>query len=351
MRALILKELKPEFKALYKLTLDGNIDRSLRQYLRTEVKDIKDKYNTYKIDPLANKMLVFGNRGAWAREKIEELRKEVFAAKKPGIDNLGQWVSVEIECIFEAESDLSDLITYIRSNALTKFVTIKNDGSVHPSHDDGCDYDNGEDCSCGLGDHVAKEIVVTFKYNDWQVLEMICDKLNSLNAYVNKTCGLHVHFDCRGMSARQVTTLGKRVALCVPALKQMLPASRQNNQYCQTVINGHRTGSRYAFVNMQSFGKHNTLEIRGHSGTIDAVKIINWIKIIKTIMTKRNTKPINNIMDLITFYRLPSDLALYAKNRYLKFNKSVAVDNVDDIENDHNTSVEQNELPQVAVAA
>jgi hypothetical protein len=246
----------------------------------------------------------------------------------------------------------TQFVSFIRGEKLSKFITIKNDGSIHVGSEDdeidhdhgGCNNPDGDDdyCNCCNGDcecepntpEFGREIVVTFKYNEWNTLNLICSKLNELGCRVNKTCGLHVHFDCRHLKYNQVITLAKRVALVVPALKQMLPSSRQNNQFCEQNINLGRGGGRYAFVNVKSYHKHSTLEIRGHSGTTDAIKIIQWIKLLRIIMQKRNTTMIETVKNLVQKMPFEADTAKYMVERAKKFSK-VKDTSLDDVEQDN----------------
>lgn len=91
-------------------------------------------------------------------------------------------------------------------------------------------------------------------------------------------------------------------------------------------MNGFRNGSRYAFVNCHSYRKHKTLEIRGHSGTIDADKILNWIGICAAIMFKRGAIEQQTTMaGVIGAVGMSADLADYAFRRVNQFNPTTIV--------------------------
>lgn len=339
----LLKNLAREYQLLWEASKSGKLDNELTKLLASRVKDAK--VVSMENDPLIDKMSQFGNEGAWGNLKLKELAKLIYEGKGPDNVRLGDWISVEIECIFKSTDAENEFVKIIRKNGFTKFITLKDDGSIHPEEgrsDNSCEC-SAEDLDENDGDcrgdcrpeqrEIGKEIVVTFLYGDWEILNMVCRTLNRLKSRVNKTCGLHVHFDCRHISARQVTTLGKKVARVIPALKQILPRSRQSNRFCADPINTHNRGERYSFVNLHSFRKHKTLEIRGHSGTTDPVKIANWIKIIKTVMTHRNKAEILTIDQMLNTFNFTPDLAQYITKRAEKFATAKRSD--DDVADDN----------------
>lgn len=116
-------------------------------------------------------------------------------------------------------------------------------------------------------------------------------------AWVDKTCGLHVHVDARhlrkpGMGADDHMDLDlcdaaetyDRLTLLYPVLKRLVPRSRWNNKYCRFYNNrgGSDTyrrpgnGDRYAAINWCSYARHRTIEFRLGSGSTNLVKIESW---------------------------------------------------------------------------
>lgn len=110
-------------------------------------------------------------------------------------------------------------------------------------------------------------------------LYKICDLLRG--HVVNKSCGLHVHLDCRGKSEAEVWALAKKVDAWLFALRELVPESRRANEYCKFGIS--RT-DRYRAVNFMAFREHQTLEIRLHSGTVDYTKIISWVRLLELLL-------------------------------------------------------------------
>lgn len=337
MNPTLIQKMPKEIQVLWQISkkkaLNKEFDRLVRQYIQNNRAIVK--YDN--IDPLEVKYELFPKTGDWASVKIKELSSLLYEDKKPEEVDVGKWISVEIECVFTRKNAEGEFVSFVRKHGYNKNVTIKNDGSIHPDQVECEGHEEDEDgneleCDCPT-DSYGKEIVVTFRYGEWDIIKAICQKLVKLSCIVNKTCGLHVHFDCRHLSPRQAGTLGKRVAQTIPALKQLLPHSRQENEYCRIDINkinpptrdrSQGRYDRYAFVNMLAYNKHKTIEIRGHSGTLDYLKICNWIRLIHTIMAKRNTKPITTVTELINTFDLESDLVGYVVNRFDKFSQERA---------------------------
>ena len=365
MNPLIKGRLPTDYQLLWQLTKTQRLSGELAQMIQNQVKQVRKNFRNTKKDPLTEKFLNFGNEGMWSQNKLRELSKFLYEPKKPDAVNVGNWISVEIECIMPTEEAETTFIKFVRKHGFSKFITIKTDGSlrtISPRRQDR-EEETRQRAETGT-QHISRmrnppvspdlreeqeqtrtaygrEIVMTFEYGNWRFVNMICSELNRVKAYVNSSCGLHVHFDCRHLRAEDVLRIGKRVAHSVPALKQILPPSRQANRFCARDINEFqgRNEDRYSFVNLQAFQRHGTLEIRGHGGTCDPVKIVNWIRILKKIMDKRSRKTITSVSELINQYKLETDLIEYINARYSKFNQvhEVAPEQVllDDIEIDN----------------
>lgn len=125
--------------------------------------------------------------------------------------------------------------------------------------------------------------------------EIVARALDDAGATVNSTCGLHVHFDASDLNLDHLKTIMHRYADHESEIDAFMPASRRgnSNQYCmslqqlcwaaiddaasiRSLVNAQ--GSRYYKVNLQSFLRHGTIEFRQHSGTVNAAKIINWVR-------------------------------------------------------------------------
>lgn len=116
--------------------------------------------------------------------------------------------------------------------------------------------------------------------------------LKTIGAKVNKTCGLHVHVGLEGVKPAKVREIIERYANMEAKIDAVMPESRRSNRYCAGMRNiltsivskstiremAQAQGGRYYKVNLQSYLRHGTIEFRQHSGTVEAEKIINWVK-------------------------------------------------------------------------
>lgn len=240
------------------------------------------------------------------------MKKRIWDNHDVPTEFLGKWRSVEIECLFKNYNNKDEFVKFVESKEYSDLITLKDDGSI---------YGEGE----------SAEIVVSFRKGDERILVEICQFLKD-RAFVNKSCGLHVHFDMRHVTPKRVRAYGHRLAKAIPALKLMLPKSRRDNEFCYLDINRLATcdcgdwdcsdcdndndDDRYAFVNLQAYGRHKTIEVRAHSGTINSKKILNWIRICEVIMSRKEaSKKIESIDKLLETYKFNKKIKAYIKQR------------------------------------
>lgn len=361
MKKLIVNKMGLEAKALWELSRKSRLTGPFAELLRDHVQEIKGEYANYEIDSLTDKAKKFRKPGSWGKFQIEQLPSMVYDInKKPWEVYKGEWVSVEVELIMRSPEVCDRFAAFCKEKGWSRYVTIKDDGSLRLGSE--------SECSCGAGgsrDHregcgrnsVCKELVITFRYGHWEMITELCAFLNRNRCGVNRSCGLHVHFDCRHLNADEVTKVGGKVALTIPALKTMLPRSRQDNDYCREYINtmsergGDRT-SRYAFVNLQAYNRHKTIEFRGHSGTTDSRKIINWIKILRTIMdSPKVNEEIYSVVDMASAIPFDDEIKNYMNERAAKFASQRRVSGDDIYEDNANTqAMAVNEAPEQSVS-
>lgn len=128
-----------------------------------------------------------------------------------------------------------------------------------------------------------------------------CDELQKSDHNVNKSCGLHVHFDRRGYDYTVLWLQTRRMVSWLRALQELVPLSRRSNGFCK--ISSSRT-NRYRAVNFTAAQRHNTLEVRLHSGTIDFTKIVEWIRLLEAI-TQQTRGPKKGLTCLQVLATLP----------------------------------------------
>lgn len=134
-------------------------------------------------------------------------------------------------------------------------------------------------------------------------IKKVCQAMKQAGATVNVTCGLHVHHDARDFNVNTFKNIVKIYARFETTIDTLVAPSRRGNEntYCQTLqrvnmdrllkqtsIDGIRYtyGSRYLKLNLDAYITHGTVEFRQHQGTIDAEKIINWIKLTQAIVER-----------------------------------------------------------------
>ena len=154
----------------------------------------------------------------------------------------------------------------------------------------------GYDCSLRASEPYhyteGREVRIMLRYGKWSRLHKLCDHLKRQKVEVNKTCGLHIHLDCRNLTRSATITRGKRLESALPWLFQIVPPSRRwsrqpgekypegrENQYCLPLF---EEGSKYAAINMSAYrsGGRKTIEVRVHSSSLNPDKIVNWIELL-----------------------------------------------------------------------
>jgi Putative amidoligase enzyme len=140
-------------------------------------------------------------------------------------------------------------------------------------------------------------------------VEKVCQVLGENGVKINKSCGLHIHFDAQNMTANHLKNLVINYGNFESVIDSFLPESRRgnNNTYCKSVrsleaqISSATTirkmaeaiGSRYYKLNLQSYLRHQTIEFRQHSGTVEYTKISNWILFLHNLVEYSATKRIS----------------------------------------------------------
>jgi len=156
-------------------------------------------------------------------------------------------------------------------------------------------------------------------------IKQLCEMLNGERFRVNTSAGLHIHLDGAGLvpASRRAEPKAMKDALCFymameEVLMSFLPNSRRNNRYClalngaytRTAIASVKTmaglesvwyksrnrdrinnrkatkydGSRYYGINFHSLLKDGHVEVRFHSGTLNATKILEWTNLHQRVL-------------------------------------------------------------------
>jgi hypothetical protein len=152
-----------------------------------------------------------------------------------------------------------------------------------------------------LGDYVRGcEIVSPVLRGDdgFAQLEKVCQAVTIFGCTVRKNCGLHVHIGARNQPVSFFKNLAKLYVHYEEVIDSVLSPSRRGseNHYCQpnrfSALDLERaqdtgqvlrvltatTSDRYRKLNFASFWRHGTVEFRHHQGTVEPVKVSNWVK-------------------------------------------------------------------------
>ena len=152
-------------------------------------------------------------------------------------------------------------------------------------------------------------------------VRIVSEVLIRLGAKINRSCGLHVHFDAANMDLTNWKRLISNYAGLESTIDSMMPQSRRGdtNTYCRSMkianlrskIESARTldqlrnifPNRYSKINTQAFSRHRTIEFRQHSGTFESEKIINWIVFLHNLVdySKNNAIETDNFESLKKF--------------------------------------------------
>ena len=171
-------------------------------------------------------------------------------------------------------------------------------------------------------------------YKMQEVITTLCAILKDIGAKVNTSCGLHVHLDQRNRTPEEVQQTFANFIRAQNLLLSVVPKSRRENHFCKkhrgTDFQSAMYGQRYKIVNASAYRKHKTIEIRLFNGTVNATKIINWVK---TLWAIENGQPVLRCPKTFDIARRywpldPSTLE-WLKKRQEKFKQAVTADNTD----------------------
>jgi hypothetical protein len=196
------------------------------------------------------------------RAKINNILK---VTKKPMTTE--RHIGVELEASIPRKN-LEALTDDLRLSVYRHYLALGTDGSVTSN-----DKFEGSELRICAPTSKIKEVV-----------SFVSAALIKAQAKVDKSCGMHVHLDARPTTGANAKNMFERLVDQQFALFQIVPSSRRSNRYCKyTKKDDWRGTDRYKAVNPLSFKKYNTIEVRMHSGTVDANKIIPWINLLEAI--------------------------------------------------------------------
>ena len=286
----------------------------LEMFLASEVSDFRSKLKGK--DDVVTKTLqgtevkkvngVYTKPNTFAEVYEKGLINFIKANKMPQFKDKN-YLGIEIECVHLCNRDvLEDLFVKAR---LHKHVQVVGDGSI----------------VADASGYKQSEIRVLVHEDELEyVMSRIGKVLSSrkVDAYANRSCGLHVHLDARN---RDVEKMYANLFMVQPLLRASQPQSRIVSTYCKenrdATFKACKRGDneRYSVINTHAYDKQKSLEVRVHEGTVNAKDIINWCKFLTAVVSKDITfgKVINNVSELKSV--APSIPTEYVESRIEKF--------------------------------
>ena len=117
--------------------------------------------------------------------------------------------------------------------------------------------------------------------------------LNAAGAYVNRSCGLHVHVGVGDFTGEEIVNIYKNYQALEALIDSFMAPSRRGDSCtwahslqgydysrCTTTdtISRLMHFDRYHKVNPMAYGRHRTVEFRQHQGSVDYEKISMWVR-------------------------------------------------------------------------
>lgn len=182
-----------------------------------------------------------------------------------------------------------------------------------------CTFDGKYDGSLSSGVELVSQPMkgdIAFKE-----IEKVCDILRESKYKITRSCGLHIHYDFRKESKKDIEKVFLGYLIYEPYLLRMLPSSRRENDYSDYTFShlgkmlatlqsgdlykrlyslntqrGHYSRIRYSNLNLHPLQTIGTIEVRSHSGTMNARKIKNWIIINYLVMEWAKSKSFKELL-------------------------------------------------------
>lgn len=240
----------------------------------------------YEASALARMSTASDNEPTTANIIANELPNVQTAQIAPAVDWFaelaGYTCGIEIECFAPREA----IIQAARDRQIAVFSESYN----HTDRAEG--FKLVSDSSLEGHDNAVECVTNVLHFNESaDVMNRFCDALGSINTAVNKTCGLHVHVACEGLTAQQYCNTFVNYMYLSDLIESCLPLSRRNSRWAARLIKRETAvleatnpqemyealyQDRYWQVNPDAYFRHHTIEFRQHSATIEAVKINNW---------------------------------------------------------------------------
>lgn len=301
------------------VSLLGGIKRDVAtavSVVNSRVKMVRDfhkapviKQRRFTIRSIGHTVEYMLTNGCFQPGQLQQISKSVkarlvYSAKKPA--SMERHVAVEIECFGpESKEELGHLLS---AAGLARYIELKGDGSIRPNKSTETPY----------------ELAILAPASVFrEVIQRTTQVLSDAECKVNKSCGLHVHLDTRINSPYRMFS---NLVSAQKILYKMQPVSRRENNMCEATPSKDlnvelRKGKRYLGINPMSYRRHGTIEVRLHSGTIDATKIINFVTILEKVAYNpvEISRAASTVKGFVKQHNIPTFLEAYINERINKF--------------------------------
>ncbi len=213
-------------------------------------------------------------------------------ARVPGtVLGLARRFGVEFECIVPRSVDRYTITNALEAAGLSGWRA-KGDGSL---------------MAMGAGHGIEVVSPILQGEQGVEAIRVATRVLRELGATVNRTCGTHIHHEARDLTVQNIKDSVKAWATNQHLIDGLVAPSRRNgsNTYCRhldssdlarvescTTLNQLRSGfARYRTLNLDAYGRYGTIEIRQHQGTLDAEKVISWLRFGQAILDRTIEAP------------------------------------------------------------
>ena len=298
----------------------GSTVKPLNMTINEQVKEIMKKVNGKANQDAA--LIKLGLRPADIQviRFMERQERKASRRMRPVFSIGNITFGVEIECVNAPHARLVDAVS-------AKGIGIAFEGYNHTDRKDR--FKLVTDASlCGSNPIECVSPVLKGKDGENQ-LKTVCDTLAEVGATANRSCGLHVHIGADKMTDEQYIRVFKNYQAIEGLIDTMMPESRRGNcrwakslvgrdfSRCTTKsqLRYEMNNDRYYKVNAISFLRHQTIEFRQHSGTVEFKKIKMWVRFLAAFVqySMNNDQPAVSSVEELTW--LPKEVVNFYKAR------------------------------------
>lgn len=256
--------------------------------------------------------------------------QQTFTARKFG---------VEIEFFGISRSAAAHALTVAGINAVAE-------GYNHTTTDYWKIVTDSSVSAIGTGSYNGNEIVspILSGEDGLRQVELVVKTLVAAGARVGTSCGLHVHHDANDLTADEIARVVELYSLNQGHVDGLLSRSRRGTRWARAystyeidrlkaeIAAGRdlkaRSHDRYKTVNLDAYRKYGTLEFRQHQGTLNAKKIVAWIRFGQSLIEAARTlghidaaADLDGLLDLLVDAGLEQDIKDYLKRRAAQINR------------------------------